>query len=197
MSVANKEASGQPNNDAGGGDLEPGSKDMVSYDTYSKTVSEVKKLKLKLSELSSKETERESTLLAEQGKWKEAAEAAAKKSKELQEKVSEKDKVFAKKVFNAELRASANRFGIIPEILDDLPKLGDWSKVEIDDEFNIDKASLDAALSELVKAKPFLTKKSVATPKDVNTTMSGGAQSKIDISKLSQAEVAELLKGMN
>jgi hypothetical protein len=198
MSEANKGASGSP--DQTGSVVESGdeSKGTVSYDTYSRTLSEVKKLKAKLSEMSSKEQEREAAQLAEQGKWKEAAEAAQNKAKEIESKLSEKDKAFAKKVFNAELKAMAAKMGVIPEAMDDLPKLGDWSNVEIDEDFNINKQTLETSLANLIKSKPFLAKKAASATKDVFTSGSGSAQGTTkSLKEMTREELYALAKQMN
>jgi hypothetical protein len=191
----NKGASGSPNADISDDATEMTGKQSVSYETYSKTIGEVKSLKKKLSEFAAKEAEREQSSLLEQGKWKEAAESAAKKAKEFEAKLSEKDKAFAKKVFNQELRSVAAELGVIPEVLDDLPKLGDWSNVEIDDEFNINSTTLKDAVSNLLKSKPFLAKRTASSPKDVNTSASGAQNGgKIDPAKMTKEQLMNAIR---
>lgn len=196
MSEEKKGLSGSPDEAGSAAQSEAnGMPEKVERNTYLKAVGEAKALKAKLAELQSKEVEREQQSLAEQGKWKEAAEKYQNELKEHKQKLDATNKTFAKKVFQSELKALAAEAGFIPEVLDDLPKLGDWSNVEIDDDFNLNKATLKDSLNELAKAKPFLVRKQAGQVRDVNASAAGGASLKTDPSKMSKEQLLEMLRG--
>lgn len=196
MSEEKKGLSGSPNDAGSAGQSEANEMpEKVERNTYLKAVGEAKALKAKLAEFQSKEVEREQQSLAEQGKWKEAAERYQNELKEHKQKLETTNKTFAKKVFQSELKALAAEAGFIPEVLDDLPKLGDWSNVEIDDDFNLNKATLKDSLNELAKAKPFLIRKQPGQVRDVNASAAGGASLKTDPSKMSKEQLLEMLRG--
>lgn len=143
------------------------SQDVVKYDTYRKAVGEVKSLKQRLSEYETREQEREQAVLAEQGKFKEALESALSKKKELEQAIEAKEKAFAKKIFTKEVQEVALQFGARKEALEDIVKVGDWSTVEIDENFTINKDQLKNQIATLAKAKPFYFSNTAAAPRDV------------------------------
>lgn len=180
---------GQPND----GSADPaGDKDVVAYTTYKKTVGEVKSLKAKLAELEAeKEVERQQRLQQE-GKWKEAAEEWQKKAKDHETKSQDLLKSFGRKVFTSEAKAIAAELGANPDALDDIIKVGDWSEVEIGEDFQVDREKLKAAVTKMQQAKPFYFKQQVNPPKTVNPgnggAGSGGSKS------LESMSVDELIK---
>lgn len=145
------------------------SKDSVAYETYKRTVGEVKKLKSELDGFRQKEAEREQAALSEQGKYKEALDAATKKQKELEITLKEKEKVFARNIFTKEAKSVALQMGAMPEALEDIVKVGNWSDVEIDDKFEINNDQLKEAVSRLQKEKPFYFKKDASSPRTVDS----------------------------
>lgn len=145
------------------------SKDSVAYETYKRTVGEVKKLKSELDGFRQKEAEREQAALSEQGKYKEALDAATKKQKELEITLKEKEKVFARNIFTKEAKSVALQMGAMPEALEDIVKVGNWSDVEIDDKFEINNDQLKEAVSRLQKEKPFYFKKDSSSPRTVDS----------------------------
>jgi hypothetical protein len=152
--------------------------DTVKYETYRKVLSEAKSTKAKLAEYEARESEREQTLLAEQGKYKEALDNSVKKQNEFKAALEAKDKAFAKKVFTKEIEAVALSFGARKEALEDIVKVGDWSSVEIDENFSINQEQLKASISNLSKSKPFYFISNAAAPRDVNTSPSGAPSGK-------------------
>lgn len=187
MSDQTKETSGQPDLVVGDTNQESGGKDTVAYETYRKTVGEVKALKAKLSEFMAKETEREQATLAEQGKYKEALDSASKRVKDLETALDTKTKIFGRQVFTKEAKSVALQMGVRQEALDDIVKIGDWSGVEVDEEFNINQTQLKDAISKLSKEKPYFFQKSATSPKDVNPTNSsalvGNKKNPVDMSR--------------
>jgi len=182
-SVANDEvASGQQ------------SKDSVAYETYKRTVGEVKKLKSELDGFRQKEAEREQAALSEQGKYKEALDAATKKQKELEITLKEKEKVFARNIFTKEAKSVALQMGAMPEALEDIVKVGNWSDVEIDDKFEINNDQLKEAVSRLQKEKPFYFKKDSSSPRTVDSRTTSVKQK--DNEDLSIEEIKARLKAL-
>jgi hypothetical protein len=170
-------------------------KNQVAYETYRKTVGEVKKLKSELDSFKQKEVEREQALLAEQGKYKEALEAAVKKQKELEKSLQEKEKAYARNIFTKEAKSVAMQLGAMPEALDDIVKVGNWADVEIDEKFEINSDQLKEAIVRLQKEKPFYFRKDSSSPRTVSSNASGMAAKK-DNKELSKDEIIAKLKSL-
>ncbi|HNC40323.1 MAG TPA: hypothetical protein PK522_00915 [Nitrosomonas sp.] len=181
---ATNETSGQPSN-----------KDSVAYDTYRKVLGEAKSLKAKLAEYETKEAEREQSILAEQGKLKEALDLSIKKQKELEANLSAKDKAFAKKVFTKEVESVALQLGARKEALEDIVKVGDWSSVEIDEDFTINQEQLKASLANLAKSKPFYFVGNPKAPSDVSTAANGAPKGKA-LNELTKEDILAQLKNL-
>lgn len=167
---------------------ESSEKDVVKYETYRKAIGELKSIKAKMSEYEAKEQEREQSVLAEQGKFKEALESALSKKKELEQALEAKEKAFAKKIFTKEVQEVALSLGARKDALDDIVKVGDWSSVEIDENFSINKEQLKSQIASLSKSKPFYFASNAAAPRDVNTTSTAAPADK----KLEQMSIDEL-----
>jgi hypothetical protein len=178
------------------GDSQPG-KNSVKYETYKRTVDEVKSLKAELESFRTKESERESKALAEQGKFKEALDGALKEKLDLKQKLEAKEKSFAKSMFEAEAKKMALEFGAMPDALDDIVKVGDWSSVEIDtDNFRINSDQLKESMSKLQKEKSFFFKKNAQAPNDVHTSASGSMPKAKGLGELSKDEIMAQLKAL-
>jgi hypothetical protein len=167
---------------------EPSEKDVVKYETYRKAIGELKSIKAKMSEYEAKEQEREQSVLAEQGKFKEALESALSKKKELEQALEAKEKAFAKKIFTKEVQEVALSLGARKDALDDIVKVGDWSSVEIDENFSINKEQLKSQIASLSKSKPFYFASNAAAPRDVNTSSTAAPADK----KIEQMSIDEL-----
>ncbi|MBL0233181.1 MAG: hypothetical protein IPQ08_05910 [Chitinophagaceae bacterium] len=191
MSVENPTVSDQPSAASG----EPSTKDSVAYETYRKAVGEVKTLKARMAEFEAKESEREQQLLAEQGKYKEALDNTVKKTRDLEAALEAKDKAFAKRVFTKEVEAVALQFGARKEALEDIVKVGDWSTVEIDENFSINQEQLKAQIAALSKNKPFYFVSNAAAPRDVSTSQ-GTAPSSKSVDALTKDEIIAQLKSI-
>jgi hypothetical protein len=189
MSVENPSVSDQPSNASG----EASTKDSVAYETYRKAVGEVKTLKARMAEFEAKESEREQQLLAEQGKYKEALDNTVKKTRDLEAALEAKDKAFAKRVFTKEVEAVALQFGARKEALEDIVKVGDWSTVEIDENFTINQEQLKAQIAALSKNKPFYFVSNATPPRDVSTSQSGAPSGK-SVNELSKEEILAQLR---
>lgn len=170
-------------------------KDVVKYDTYRKAIGELKSLKAKIGEYEAREQEREQSVLAEQGKYKEALESTVKKQKELEAALEAKEKAFAKKIFTKEVQELALQFGARKEALEDIVKVGDWSSVEIDENFSINKDQLKAQIANLSKSKPFYFVSNATPPRDVNTSAVGAPNTK-SVQEMSKEELMAQLRNL-
>lgn len=184
--------SDQPSVNASG---EPSEKDVVKYETYRKAIGELKALKSKIGEYETREQEREQSLLAEQGKYKEALETTVKKQRELEAALEAKEKAFAKKIFTKEVQELAIQFGARKEALEDIVKVGDWSAVEIDENFSINKDQLKNQIASLAKSKPFYFVSNANPPRDVNTAPTGAPSGK-SVQELSKDEILAQLRNL-
>jgi hypothetical protein len=169
------------------------SSDSVKYETYSRAIGEIKALKAKLNEFQAKEHEREQTVLAEQGKYKEALEGALKSKREIEEALKAKDAAYARTIFQKEVKQLALTMGARKEALEDIVKVGDWSSVEIDESFNLNTEQLKTQLANLAKSKPYFFTTGAQKPGDVH--LSAGAFSGEKPAKdLSKDEIINKLK---
>lgn len=167
-------------------------KNTVQYETYKKTVGEVKSLKAKIAELEAADNDRKNRELSEQGKFKEALEAEQKKRKEIEASLDSKDKMFAKKIFSQEAEALALASGAKKEAISDLLTVGNWSGIEMDEDFSINKEQLMAAIETLKKEKPYFFVNQQSAPRDVSA---GGFKNK-ETSKLTKDEIVQQLKSL-
>lgn len=187
MSQESQTASGNPVENSGGNNQE---NDVVAYTTYKKTVGEVKSLKAKLAELEAEKEQQRLEKLSQEGKWKESADDWAKKAKEAEEKAMKIARTFGQKVFAQEAKSVALELGATPEALDDIIKVGDWSEIEIGDDFSIDKEKLKSSIARMQQSKPFYFKKTVNAPKDV---IPGMQQQSSGSKKLDEMSIDELV----
>lgn len=171
--------------------------DVVKYETYSKAIGEIKALKSKLNEFQAKEHEREQTVLAEQGKYKEALENALKSKRDIEEALKAKDAAYAKTVFQKEVKALAVQMGARKEALEDIVKVGDWSSVEIDESFNLNVDQLKTQIANLAKSKPYFFTNTASKPGDVHVSAGKFESGEKSIKELSKDEIIEKLKTLN
>lgn len=181
------------------GDVQPeisdsGKKDTVSYETHRKMLNDLKKAQTRLKEIEQAQAEREQASLAEQGKYKEQAEALSKKLKDYEAKVDSQTKTFAKQIFTKEAKATALALGADPVAVEDLIKVADWSDVEIDEQFNIDQEKLKSAILNTQKAKPWFFKRNPSGTKDV--ALSNSVDGKKPVTEMSQEEIIKQLKSL-
>lgn len=168
--------------------------DVVKYETYSKAIGEIKALKSKLNEFQAKEHEREQTVLAEQGKYKEALESALKSKRDIEEALKAKDAAYAKTVFQKEVKALAVSMGARKEALEDIVKVGDWSSVEIDESFNLNIDQLKTQISNLAKSKPYFFTNTATKPGDVHVSAGKFESGEKSVKDLSKDEIIKKLK---
>lgn len=177
----------------GAGNPEGGSGEKsVSYETYKKTVAAEKSLREKLNAMEAEREAEKQARLTEQGKFKESAEEWQKKAMTADEEKKKLAQNFGMKIFSSEVKTTALQMGATPEAVDDILKVGDWSDVEIGEDFSVDKEKLKGALSKLQTAKPWFFTKSATAPKDVNPSndkvVAAGGKS---LSEMTAAELKE------
>ncbi|MFO0447765.1 MAG: hypothetical protein ACK52I_03585 [Pseudomonadota bacterium] len=134
------------------------SEDKVSYDTYKKTISQVKKLQAELKAREDLlEQEKQKTLEAEGNKDELISQLKSKVS-ELEKKTKETINSFAYVSLEAQVKAEAVKAGCIdPEAV---MKLADLSEVEVDPKtFRADGDAVTSVLEALKKDRPYLFSK--------------------------------------
>lgn len=159
-----KEASGQPEETSG---QSQETKDQVSYDTHRKLLAEKKALQAKLAEAEAKERALEQSKLEQEGKVKELNEKLKVELEGFKKLAKDKDVKYGTKVLTQEIKSMAKSFGAAEEMLEDVVKLGDWSTVEITDDFEVKKDALKETMAMMQKSKPWLFKSTKAAPNDL------------------------------
>lgn len=176
---------------------DPKPENTVSHETYKRVLDEAKKAKARASELEKEKADREQAALAEQGKFKEALEKETTTRRDLETRLKDKDKTYAKHVFTVEAKKVAQELGAMPEALEDIIKVGDWSGVEVDSEsFKVNETQLKEAVLNLQKSKPFYFSKTVAAPRDNQSSAGGAPPGPKPADKLSKDEILQQLKAL-
>lgn len=191
MADTEKEASGQPDSSSG---QNQESKDTVQYDTYRKVLSEKKALQNKLAEFEAAQKASEQTKMEEQGKLKELSEALRKENEGLKKSLKDKDYKYGYHVLSNEIKSVAKSLGANDDALEDVVKLGDWTTVEITEDFAVKTDTVKEALLNMQKSKPYLFKSSKPAPNDLplNSGKPTGSGS-FDVKKLKQDDLKKLL----
>lgn len=188
-----KETSGQPDQNASG----TSTGDKVAYETYRKTLEEAKRAKAEREELKAKLEELEKAKLEETGQVKELADRLKKENAELQLKFKNSAKQFGKVLIEKEVKSVASAFGVRPEALDDLVKIGPFKEFQVNEDFTVDSEKLKEILSGMRKEKPYLFVESKSAPKDVNPQGGGSATGSVDLSKMSKEELIKFAMAQN
>lgn len=187
-----KETSGQPDQSASGT-----SGDKVAYETYRKTLEEAKRAKAEREELKARLEELEKAKLEETGQVKELAERLKKENAELQLKFKNSAKQFGKVLLEKEVKSVASSFGVRPEALDDLVKIGPFKEFQVNEDFSVDSEKLKEILSGMRKEKPYLFVESKPAPKDVNPHGGGTSSGSVDLGKMSKEELIKFAMAQN
>lgn len=164
MSVEDgKDASGVPPESSGQGP----EKDQVAYETHRKLLAEKKALQNKLAEYDANLKASEQAKLEEQGKLKELNDKLKVELEGFKRLAKDKDVKYGTKVLTQEIKSVAKSLGAAEEMLDDVVKLGDWSTVEITDDFEVKKEALKETMVMMQKSKPWLFKGTKPAPNDL------------------------------
>lgn len=175
-------------------DSEGQGKDTVAYDTYKRTVSEVKSLKSKLAELQAEKEAESQAKLAEQGKWKEKAELAEKMLSEEKKKANLILQNFGKKQLESVVKSEALKLGAKTEAIDDIIKVADFSDVEVDETFNINQDQIGLKLTELAKKKPYFFSSTSKPVSDVVPSSQAASAGGKKLEEMSVSELKEYIK---
>jgi len=169
-------------------------KESVSYESFQKVLAEKKAAQEKQRQYEAKLAELEQASLAEQGKWKELAEKAQIELKAEREKATKIVKTFGQELFSREAKNVALQMGVIPQAVDDVLKVGDWTNIEISEDFRIDQEKIKESILKLQKEKSYLFAKQATAPKDVNLSQGGVAGKSVE--QMSREEIAAALKAL-
>lgn len=161
---------GDPSKDQGS--AQSGSeKDTVSYQTYKKAVSEVKKLKEQMDSLLSEKDQQQQAILAEQGKYKEIAEKIQKDLKAKDDEIRRKESFFVQQNLKQTVARYAKELGAKDEAIDELFAVGSakdiWKSIEVKDDYSIDGDQVKKSLEEMSQKSPWFFAKQANPPKDV------------------------------
>jgi hypothetical protein len=184
--------SGAPNEAAGGN--HGTTKDVVSYDTYRKAIGEVKKLKEVLDTVAREKEEQQNSAMIEQNRFKELAEAKIKENEELKRKFQHTQKSFVEQNLKQVVARYAKDMGAIEGAVDQIYSVGDWSSVDLGEDFSVNADKVKELVGELSKKSPWFFKKTPAGIKDVSMGSNGINTSGADLSKLTTEELIKLGK---
>lgn len=185
--------SGENNQAAGGGDQNSGANSgkgenqTVSYETYSKTVDEVKSLKAKLKEIETKSQTEIEAKLKEQGDWKTLAESKDAELKTLKQTLQSNEEAITDSI---KLGAFQKHLGGKLKS-DQYYSFVDTSKIAINPETKkVDEASVKQVVQDFIKEHSHLVdfKKNTKLPNDAKIEGGKGGAGKPDISKMTPAE---------
>jgi hypothetical protein len=134
-------------------------KDLVSYDTYRKTVSQVKSLQAKLAELNEKTQNLEHEKLTAEGKKDELAESYKKKYEEERSKRTTQLRAFADEIMFRQFESEAAKLGCIKP--DDLFTLyrSRLQEMEVNEDLKIDQGEVRQIIEDAKRERPFYFKK--------------------------------------
>ncbi len=131
----------------------------VSYESHKKLLDEKKRIALEADTLRKRLDEYESSKLEEQGKFKESYEKAAKRSKELEDKLKLTEAKYGFKTVKSQVVAEASKAGCVdPEALVNLYQ-SDLSGLDIDADFNVNAESVKTLVERAQKEKAYLFSK--------------------------------------
>lgn len=154
--------SGADDQPAGGDDqskVKPSGQDQVSYETYKKTVAEVKKLKDTLKAQADALAQAEQAKLMAEGNKDELINKLKSDLQKLEKTHKETFNSFVYSSLDAQVREEAQKLGCIDP--DALVKLADLSQVEVDAKtFKADRTQLTEILESLKREKTYLFNKS-------------------------------------
>lgn len=164
METITESASGAP--DVAGGThgeestaVHASGKDTVSYDTYRRTLGQLKAAQNKLAELSERSQTLEDEKLAAEGKKEELVESYKKKYEEERDKRKTQIRAFADEITFRQFESEASKFGCIkPEDLFTLYKQR-IQALEISDDLKVDPDEIREIIEEAKVQRPFFFKK--------------------------------------
>ncbi|HEY9705677.1 MAG TPA: hypothetical protein V6C58_24775 [Allocoleopsis sp.] len=183
-------AENQPSGQTAGASGDAGSKDQVSYDTFSKLLNEKKKLQQEMLETKSRLEQYEQEKLEHEGKLKEALENAKKAAQTEREKGLKIFKTASEKAIKSQFRSIAESLGCVDA--EAAMKLTDFSDLDLTEEFEFDQSKLKTKIEHLAKDKAYLFKKDFKLPQDV--TPSNSQIPSKPLHELSEQEIKQLLK---
>lgn len=167
----------------------PEKKDNVSYDTFSKLLSEKKKLQTEMSEVKAYRDQLEADKLQAEGKWKELAENNKKLADEFKSKNLNIVKTVSEKAIRSQFLREAEKLGCVDAEI--AMKACSFDDLEVTEDFEFDNQKLVSKIQDLTKSKPYLFKKDFSLPKDM--TPNNGSLGSKKIEDLSIEELKKLI----
>jgi len=165
-------------------------KDSVSYDSFSKLLSEKKKLQSEMSEMKAYKDQLEAEKLQAEGKWKELAENNKKLADEFKSKNLNIVKTVSEKAIRSQFLREAEKLGCVDAEI--AMKACSFDDLDVTEDFEFDSQKLVSKIQELTKSKPYLFKKDFKMVQDM--IPSNNSISTKPLSDLSEQELKNLLK---
>lgn len=169
-----------------GGD---GGKNQVSYDSYAKLLNEKKNLQKQYEEARTTKEQYEQEKLEAEGKLKEANDNLKRRVQESEDRFKGLFQKVTLKSFKSEFSREAEKIGCVDPELAYLAC--DMSDVEVNDDIEFNKETIQKKVEELSKVKPHLFRKDVRAPNDMSPS-ANQPQNK-NLNELSEAELKQLL----
>lgn len=184
---------GAPNDQSSGSDQTKNQEksDLVSYETYKKTLDEAKRAKASLKALQEeKDSLLQEKLLAE-GKKDEALGNYKNQLSELSKKLESKEKDFVWSLLSQNFKSIAEKHGCVDSDVLMTVSIDDLKTTNaVSDDFKVDDQKINSLIEQVKIKKPYLFKNKTAKVNDININ---SRQNKSDLSSLSVAELQGLL----
>lgn len=165
--------------------------DKVSFQTYSKLLSEKKKRDQEVAEYKAQIEAIAQKELESQGKFKEINDSLKKQLAEKDLKIKNMVKDFGGRTLKTNLELEAKNMGCLDTEL--LFGAIDLSSVDIGENFDFNQDQLKSVLSDFQKKKPLLFKKDVIPAKDATPNSSKSMNGNLDVSKMSHDDLKKML----
>lgn len=168
--------------------------DKVAYETYRRVISQKKKRDEEVEHLRAELAKRDQEALMAEGKkdeaYAKAMEALTQKNIELEET----RKKYATSVISEQIKSKAAQLGCLNA--ETLMAVGDFSEVQVDDNYRVDTTDLERALENAQKQHSYLFQKTVSAPRDGVPFSGSKLVTSKPVSEMSQKEIMDRLRSM-
>ena len=129
------------------------------------TSHEAKKYRQAVSELKASLDAHEREKMEAQGQFQEMAKKERERAEQAEQAMKQSAGKFGYKILEMAVETEASKLGCLDTKA--LLKLTDVTKIDIDEEFNVDRNGVKMVLEQMAKEKPYLFQKSAVNPKDL------------------------------
>lgn len=191
--MENVNASGDQSQQTGGQatDGDQTNNNNVSYESHRKLLGEKKRLQDEFSAMRDELENLRSANLKAEGKKDELLERYKKQSEQYKATLEEKEKKYRFKLVSESIKAKAIEMGCKKP--DHLLKLGDFSAVSVDDEYQVDSQALLEALEKSKSEFDYLFDGKSVKVHDIAPNQKPGEEAPMDFSKMTSDQRMKLL----